>query len=218
MYMLINMLKKQYHEVNQENLKIKTRIKKVRKEKEKVGREVSVMQEIKEDGQLDSTENQERRRRMLLETEWKQKIKRKNGEMEKVVCRLKNVKKEMKGENLKHLEKELKFYGNLNKNLDREIKQRENSLSEYKEEIRRELKNKREDLQIKEKDVQDLKKRLKQLMEEKYEVKKEFNQLILDEEMKLSGVVKKKQKKAKGNQRHRENGKTETQRKHQNPN
>ena len=201
MYMLINMLKKQYHEVNQENLKIKTRIKKVRKEKDKVAREVNVMKEIKEDGHLDSTENQERRRRMLLETEWKQKIKKKNQEMEKVMTRLKNVKKEMKGENIKHLEKELKFYSNLNKNLKREIKQREENLNEYKEQIRQGLKEKRDELQRKENEVSMLKEKLKELMEEKYEVKKEFNQLILDEEMKQNGLIKKKKKEPNANER-----------------
>ena len=196
MYMLINMLKKQYHEVNQENLKIKTKIKKVRKEKEKVAREVDVMKEIKEDGQLDSSENQERRRRMLLETEWKQKIKKKAEEIEKVISRLKLVKKEMKGENLKHLEKELKFYSNLKKNIEKEIREKEENLVEFKEEIRKSLKEKREELQEKEGEVRRLNEKLKGLIGEKFEVKKEFNELILEEEMKLTGMAKKQKKKS----------------------
>jgi hypothetical protein len=189
------MLKKQYHEMNQDNLKIKTRIKKVRKEHEKVAREVKVMKEIREEGQLDSLENQERRRKMLLETEWKQKIKKKGQEIEKVMARLKNVRKEMKNENLRHLEKELKFYSNLNRNLMKEVREREGQLNGKKEEIRRELMSKKKEVENKEKQVQELKERHKELMADKYEVKKEFNQLILDEEMKMEGMAKKIKKK-----------------------
>ena len=198
--MLINMLKKQYHEMNQDNLKMKTKIKKVRKEHEKVAREVRVMKDIREDGQLDSAENQERRRRMLLETEWKQKIKRKAVEIEKVVDRLKNVKKEMKNDNLRHLEKELKFYCNLNKNLEKEVRERTSQLEGVKEKVRKELREKRADLQAKVTQVLGLKERIKGLVAEKYQVKRDFNQLILDEEMKMEGLARKPKRKPKCNQ------------------
>ena len=192
MYMLINMLKKQYHEVNQENLQIRTRIKKVRKERDKVAREVDVMREIREDGHLDSAENQERRRRMLLETEWKQKIKRKAEEIGRVVGRLKTMKKEMRGDHLKQLAKEVKFYANLNRNIGKEIKEKEAQLGEFREEVRRRLRDKRDELRAKEDQVNVLKQKLAGLVEEKFSVKKDFNQLILEEEMRISGVVKKK--------------------------
>lgn len=190
MYMLINMLKKQYHEVNRENLQMKTRIKKVRKEREKVEREVAVMRELKEDGQLDSTENRERRKRMLLETEWKQKIKRKGEEIAKVVARLKALKKEMKGENLRHMGKELKFHANLNRNLEKELASKEDLLRGFREEARQLLRRRREDLRAKDAAVAALKKRLKALTGEKFEAKRAFNELILDEEMRLSGAAK----------------------------
>ena len=194
MYMLINMLKKQYHEMTEENLQIKTKIKKVRKERDKVAKEVDVMREIKEDGHMDSIENQERRKRMLLETEWKQKIKKKNEEIQRVISKLKVMRKEMKGENLRHLEKELKFYANLNRNIEKEIEQRKGNLCQFKEEIRRNLREKRDEIEEKEGEIGKLSQKLRELMEEKYSVKKDFNQLILDEEMKMVGSLKKPKK------------------------
>lgn len=45
--MLINMLKKQLHEVNSENLKIQTQVKKRKKEKEKVEKELETLEILK---------------------------------------------------------------------------------------------------------------------------------------------------------------------------
>lgn len=45
--MLINMLKKQFHEVNLENLKVQTQIKKRRKEKEKAEKELQTLEILK---------------------------------------------------------------------------------------------------------------------------------------------------------------------------
>ena len=193
--MLVNMLKKQFHEINSENLRLQTRIKKTKKEKEKAEKECEVMKMIREDGQMESKENQEKRRKMLLEAEWKRKIRRKTEETRKADAKLKQLKREVKGENLKHLQKELKFYENLNINLNQESDKRENELKRGREGLKKRQAYERDELKVKESQVQELHGRFDFLVKEKFKVKAEFNDLILQEEMGKGGIRKSGKKK-----------------------
>ena len=195
MYMLVNMLKKQFHEINSENLRLQTRIKKAKKEKEKAEKECDVMKMIREDGQMESKENQEKRRKMLLEAEWKRKIRRKAEETRKADAKLKQLKREVKGDNLKHLQKELKFYENLNINLGQESDKRESQLKRGREGLKKRQAYEKDELKVKDSQVQELHGRFDFLLKEKFKVKAEFNDLILQEEMGKGGMRKSGKKK-----------------------
>ena len=134
---------------------------------------------------------------MLLETEWKRKIKAKKDETEKVVFKMRTVKKEIKLDHLKHLEKELKFYCNLNKNLEREIHKREDELQKESSDLKKKQLFGNESYKEKQLAIEKLEDCYENLMDEKFRVRKEFNQLILEEELNMVVANKRPERKPK---------------------